>query len=172
MMKTTNTNKHISSRPRATRTPIRVHLAIGIPSPQDVVFAYLADLENNSEWNWSVAATTPIGGPGGEGRHFAQRRVSPRSANDLLEITALDPPRLVEILGDLDDAEVRYRYELTALTSDRTRLLTTVELTPKAPMPGARLYAGRLNDAISTNLESLKAVFVDRQLSVAVPAPR
>lgn len=155
-------NRSHPSTPRS----IRVDLAIEIPASPEDVFSYLSDLENNPSWNWAVSSTTPLDGPPRQGARFVQRRIWPRPGSDRLEIITYRPPRLLEVRGNLEDGDVRYRYELTAPSRLRTRLVATVFLESAAPSRQTSFYVARLRAAIATNLEELGAVFSRRMTTV------
>lgn len=159
-MKSQETQTRESSR---HQTPIRVTLSIDIPAPRETTFAYLADLTNNSRWNWAVRATTPLrAGAPHQGARYLQQRAAPRTGTDLLQISRYDPPGLLEVTGQVDEGTVRYRYELTPTSAGRTRLTTRVELLSSGnALPRADLYAARLGEAVAANLESLRAAITE-----------
>ena len=151
----------------SSRSSIRVDLAIEIPASPEDAFSYLSDLENNPSWNWAVSSTTPLDGTPRQGARFIQRRIWPRPGSDRLEISIYQPPRLLEVRGNLEEGDVRYRYELTASSQLRTRLVTTVVLESAAPMQTTNFYVARLSAALSANLEELVAVFSGRMTTVS-----
>lgn len=153
------------------RTPIRVALSIDILAPRESIFAYLADLTNNSRWNWAVRATTPLrAGTPHQGARYLQQRAAPRTGTDLLQISRFTPPALLEVTGQVDEGTVCYRYELSPTAGGQTRLTTRVELHSSGVTPSRTdLYTARLADAVAANLESLRAAITeDRESSRSV----
>ncbi|MEX0865031.1 MAG: SRPBCC family protein [Acidimicrobiia bacterium] len=142
-------------------------LAIEIPASPEDVFLYLSDLENNPSWNWAVSSTTSLDGTPRQGARFIQRRVWPRPGSYRLEISIYQPHCLLEVRGNLEEGDVRYRYELTASSQLRTRLVSTVVLELAAPMRRTDFYVARLSAAVSANLEELVAVFSGRMTTVS-----
>lgn len=149
------------------RTPIRVDLTIDIPAPREAAFTYLADLTNNSRWNWAVRATTPLrAGAPHQGARYIQQRAAPRTGTDLLQISRYMPPGLLEVTGQVDEGTVRYRYELTPASVGHTRLTTRVELhSSRDALSLAGLYAARLGEAVAANLDSLRAAITETRES-------
>lgn len=145
------------------QTPIQVALSIDIPAPREATFAYLADLTNNSNWNWAVRATTPLrAGAPYQGARYLQQRAAPRTGTDLLRISRYCPPGLLEVAGQVDEGSVSYRYELAPTSAGRTRLTTRVELHSSGEaFPRGDLYAARLGEAVAANLESLRAAILE-----------
>ena len=155
----TNQTREITRR----QAPIRVALSIDIPEPREAVFAYLADLTNNSNWNWAVRATTPLrAGAPHQGAQYIQHRAAPRTGTDLLRISRYSPPGLLEVTGRVDEGAVRYRYELVTTPAGRTRLTTSVELRSSGEaLTREDLFAARLGEAVAANLESLRAAIAE-----------
>lgn len=155
----TNQTREITRR----QAPIRVALSIDIPEPREAVFAYLADLTNNSNWNWAVRATTPLrAGAPHQGAQYIQHRAAPRTGTDLLRISRYSPPGLLEVTGRVDEGVVRYRYELVPTPAGRTRLTTSVELRSSGEaLTREDLFAARLGEAVAANLESLRAAIAE-----------
>lgn len=145
------------------RTPIRVALSIDIAAPRDTTFAYLADLTNNSRWNWAVRATTPLrAGSPHQGARYLQQRAAPRTGTDLLQISRYAPPALLEVTGQVDEGNVRYRYEFAPTATGGTRLTARVELHSSGEaLSRVDLYEARLGEAVAANLESLRTAIAD-----------
>lgn len=163
-------SKRTTNKPRQNtrRAPIRIDLAIEIPASQGRVFSYLSDLENNPHWNWAVTATTPLhAGPPRRGSRFLQQRTVPRPGGDVLEITGYRPDTLLEVSSRIDEGEIRYRYQLAPLGAARTRVCMTVELDSPDHMDRTDLYAARLGAGIATNLENLRMVITEVDLTTS-----
>lgn len=162
-----NHHQRITREITRHRTPIRVALSIDIPAPRGPIFTYLADLTNNSRWNWAVRATTPLrAGAPHQGARYLQQRAAPRTGTDLLQISRFAPPGLLEVTGQVDEGIVRYRYELAPTSGGQTRLTTRVELHSSGEAPSrADLYTARLGDAVAANLESLRATITEDSAS-------
>lgn len=169
-------NQHDRQRRQKRTKPdgrMSFDLALEIPAPAEAVFAYLSDLENNPHWNWAVAATTALDDRLGGGSRYLQERVWPRPRGDILEITAYEPPRLLEVVaGESDDGPVRYRYRLAAKGSASTRLEARVELEPSDPKRRPDMYTARIGAAIAANLENLRNVLIEAQIREVVADPR
>jgi Polyketide cyclase / dehydrase and lipid transport len=102
------------------------------------VFGFLSDFENLPRWNYAIVETHKVSqGPVGVG-------------------TIYDPPRQLEIRGQLGPFPSRLSYALDAIP-EGTRVTNTVELQLRGPgrllgplaVPGVR-------DAVATNLHKLK----------------
>jgi hypothetical protein len=73
-----------------------------------------------------------------------------------LEITAYDPPRQLEIRGQLGPFASRLFYALAA-TPEGTRVTNTVELELGSPVRLlGRVAVPRVRDAVAANLRKLK----------------
>lgn len=142
---------------------IRFDVAVEMPAPPEVVFAYLSHLENNPQWNWSVTATTPLDDRRGRGARYLQEYAWPRPGHDILEVTAYHPPRLLEVVAkERPEGAVSYRYHLAPMDTSSTRLEVSVELEPTYPTTRPDMYAARVSAAIATNLHDLSAVIEAR----------
>jgi hypothetical protein len=104
-----------------------------------------------------VRSTESVGG--GPPRLAVRYRQTRVGANEpyVLEITEFRAPKVLEVQGRLEEGDVRYHYRLYRASRGRTRLVVTVELSPEDDVTGSRLYAARLEMAVSANLDALKS---------------
>jgi uncharacterized protein YndB with AHSA1/START domain len=128
-----------------------------IARPIEDVFAFLSDLENVPKWNYAIVETRKVSkGPVGVGTTYRQVRSVPSRSEERLEITTYDPPRRLEIRGQLGPFRSRLLYALDA-TGEGTRVTNTVELELRGPgrLVG-RVAVPRVRDAVAANLRKLK----------------
>jgi uncharacterized protein YndB with AHSA1/START domain len=128
-----------------------------IRRPTEEVFGFLADFENIPKWNYAIAATRKISeGPVGVGTIYQQVRSVPSRSEEHFEVTAYNPPRQLEIQGQLGPFPSRLSYALNAIP-EGTRVTNTVELELRGPgrLLG-RVAVPRVRDAVSANLQKLK----------------
>jgi hypothetical protein len=93
-----------------------------IARPIQDVFAFLSDLENIPMWNYAILQTRKVsGGPVGLRTTYHQVRSVPSQSEERLEITVYDPPRQLEIRGQLGLFVSRLVYALDA-TGEGTRV--------------------------------------------------
>jgi hypothetical protein len=87
-----------------------------IARPIEDVFAFLSDLENIPKWNYAIVETRKVSkGPVGVGTTYQQVRSVPSRSEERLEITTYDPPRQLEIRGQLGTFASRLLYALDAI---------------------------------------------------------
>lgn len=145
------------------RMPVVVELAVDVAVSRKTLFAYLANLENNTEWNWAVKSVTLLNASDSRhGMRYSQQRVDGGDETDTLEITRCEPDELLEIKGVISEGQVTFRHNLVRLTSESTRLRTSVELDPAEPVARPDLYTARLVAAASANLETLRSRLSNR----------
>jgi uncharacterized protein YndB with AHSA1/START domain len=121
------------------------------------VFAFLSDFENLPRWNYAIADTRKISeGPVGVGTIYQQVRSVPSRSEERFEVTAHNPPRQLEIQGQLGPFPSRLCYALDTIP-EGTRLTNTVELELRGPgrLLG-RVAVPRVRDAVAANLRKLK----------------
>jgi uncharacterized protein YndB with AHSA1/START domain len=121
------------------------------------VFAFLSDLENIPKWNYAIVETRKISeGPVGVRTTYQQVRSVPSRSEERLEITTYNPPRQLEIRGQLGPFASRLVYALDAIP-EGTRVTNTVELELHGPgrLLG-RVAVPRVRDAVAANLRKLK----------------
>ena len=121
------------------------------------VFGFLSDLENVPKWNYAIVETRKVSeGPIGVGTTYHQVRSVPSRSEERLEITTYDPPRQLEIRGQLGPFASRLVYALDA-SPEGTRLTNTVEVELRGPgrLLG-RVAVPRVRDAVAANLRKLK----------------
>jgi uncharacterized protein YndB with AHSA1/START domain len=121
------------------------------------VFAFLANFENLPRWNYAIADTRKISeGSVGVGTIYQQVRSVPSRSKERFEGTAHNPPRQLEVQGQLGPFPSRLAYALDAIV-EGTRITNTVELELRGPgrLLG-RVAVPRVRDAVATNLQKLK----------------
>jgi uncharacterized protein YndB with AHSA1/START domain len=128
-----------------------------IARPIEDVFGFLSDLENIPKWNYAIVETRKISeGPVGVGTTYRQVRSVPSRSEEHLEITIYNPPRQLEIRGQLGPFASRLVYALDAIP-EGTRVTNTVEV--ELGGPGrllGRVAVPRVRDAVAANLRKLK----------------
>jgi hypothetical protein len=97
-----------------------------IGRPQDEVFAFLADLENDPRWNPAIEADEDNIRPVRVGTTYRQVRSAPKRSEESFEITAFDPPRRLVFEGDIGPFQARIGYALETVP-EATRLTNWVE---------------------------------------------
>ena len=128
-----------------------------IRRPTAEVFGFLADFENLPRWNYAIVETRKISqGPVGVGTIYQQVRSVPSRSEERFEVTAYNPPRQLEIRGQLGPFPSRLAYVLDAVP-EGTRLTNSVELELRGPgrLLG-RVAVPRVRDAVAANLQKLK----------------
>ena len=87
-----------------------------IRRPIEDVFAFLADFENIPKWNYAIVETHKVSeGPIGVGTIYQQVRSVPSRSEERFEVTAHNPPRQLEIQGQLGPFPSRLSYALDAI---------------------------------------------------------
>ena len=131
---------------------------IEISRSTEDVYAYLADLEKVPDWNYAIQRTVKVTpGPIRTGTEYRQIRSLPRPSEEMIRITKLESPELLEVSGTLGSFQARLIYELTP-TETGTRLVNKIHLTASGPAQiMARLATGRIRAAVANNLNVLKA---------------
>jgi hypothetical protein len=96
-----------------------------IRRPIEEVFGFLADFENIPKWNYAIVETHKVSeGPVGVGTIYQQVRSAPSRSQERFEVTAYNPPRQLELQGQLGPFPSRLAYALGAVpegTWSRTR---------------------------------------------------
>jgi carbon monoxide dehydrogenase subunit G len=128
-----------------------------IARPIEDVFGFLSDLENIPKWNYAIVETRKISeGPIGVGTTYRQVRSVPSRSEERLEITTYEPPRQLEIQGQLGPFASRLVYALAA-TPEGTRVTNTVEVELGGPVRLlGRVAVSRVREAVAANLGKLK----------------
>lgn len=138
---------------------MRLAHEIEIRRPPDEVFACLATPERIPEWNPAIVETrrlTP--GPVRVGTRIRQRRTSPTTTFEELEVTELDPGRTLVLTGDLGPLHGTIAYRLHP-TPRGTRLENVADLEAGGlARLIAPLAAGRVRSAVAENLAALKRI--------------
>lgn len=138
---------------------------VEIDRPVGDVFAYVSDLAHTPEWNWAVSETRKTSaGPTRVGTTYEQTRTVPMRATEHLEVTVLEPRQRLTVTGTLASLPARLDYRFSP-TDRGTRVVNTVELTPRGPQRLLGPVAGgRIQRAVADNLGVLK-----RRLETARP---
>jgi uncharacterized protein YndB with AHSA1/START domain len=128
-----------------------------ISRPIEDVFAFLSDFENVPKWNYAIVETRKISeGPVGVGTIYRQVRSVPSRSEEAFEVTIYDPPRHLEIQGQLGPFPSRLSYALDIIPAG-TRVMNSVALELRGP---GRLLGPvavpRVRDAVGANLRKLK----------------
>jgi carbon monoxide dehydrogenase subunit G len=121
------------------------------------VFGFLSDFENVPTWNDAISETHKVSeGPVGVGTIYQQVRSVPSRSEERFEVTAYNPPRHLEIQGQLGPFPSRLSYALDAVP-EGTRVTNSVELELRGPgrLLG-RVAVPRIRDAVAANLRKLK----------------
>ena len=128
-----------------------------ISRPIEQVFGFLSDFENIPRWNYAIVETHKISErPVGVGTIYQQVRSVPSRSEERFEVTTYNPPRQLEIRGQLGPFPSRLSYALAAVP-EGTRVTNSVEL--KLRGPGRLLWrvaVPRVRDAVAANLRKLK----------------
>ena len=132
---------------------------ITIHRPREVVFAYLADLENLPSWNYAIQQTRKVTpGPVEVGSRYHQVRTVPARREESLEVVELEPGRRLSVRGTLNTLPARLEYVLDA-EGDSTVLTNTVELSTSGPLSlVAPVATRRIRSAVADNLDVLRQV--------------
>ena len=128
-----------------------------IRRPTAEVFAFLSDFENVPKWNYAIVETRKVSeGSVGVGTIYQQIRSVPSRSEERFEVTAYNPPRHLEIQGQLGPFPSRLSYALDAVP-EGTRVTNSVELESRGPgrLLG-RVAVPRVRDAVAANLGKLK----------------
>ena len=128
-----------------------------IGRPIEEVFGFLADFENIPKWNYAIVETRKVSqGPVGVGTIYQQARSVPSRSEEHFEVTAYNPPRQLEIQGQLGPFPSRLSDALDA-DPEGTRVTNSVELELRGPgrLLG-RVAVPRVRDAVAANLRKLK----------------
>jgi uncharacterized protein YndB with AHSA1/START domain len=128
-----------------------------IRRPIEDVFAFLADFENIPRWNYAIVETRKMSqGPVGVGTIYQQVRSVPSRSEERFEVIAYNPPRQLEIQGQLGPFPSRLSYALDAVP-EGTRVTNAVELELRGPSRLlGRVAVPRVRDAVAANLHKLK----------------
>ena len=141
---------------------------IMIDRPREEVFAFLADLENVPSWNPAIEVTWKTSPSSvGVGIEYRQIRSAPERSEEVLEVTAFDPPRRLIIEVQVGPFRARTGYALEAAEA-ATRLTNWVELEPPSIISRVvvPLAASQSKAVVASNLERLKRILEDARLSI------
>jgi uncharacterized protein YndB with AHSA1/START domain len=128
-----------------------------IRRPVAEVFAFLADFENVPKWNYAIVETRKVSaGPVGIGTTYHQTRSIPSRSDESFEVTAFEPPRRLEIQGQIGPFRARIDYVLEP-TGAGTTVRNSVDLRSSGLSAiVAPLAASRVKQAVAANLDTLK----------------
>jgi carbon monoxide dehydrogenase subunit G len=121
------------------------------------VFGFLSDFENVPTWNYAISETHKVSqDPVGVGAIYQQVCSVPSRSEERFEVSAYNPPRHLEIQGQLGPFPSRLSYALDAVP-EGTRVTNSVELELRGPgrLLG-RVAVPRIRDAVAANLRKLK----------------
>jgi hypothetical protein len=138
------------------RWPLTWRFSHVFPGPQHHAVP-CADFENIPRWNYAIVETHKVSqGPVGAGTIYQQVRSVPSRSEERFEVTAYNPPRQLEIQGQLGPFPSRLSYALDAIP-EGTRITNSVELELRGPgrLLG-RVAVPRVRDAVAANLQKLK----------------
>lgn len=139
---------------------LRATVRAKIPRPPGEVYEYLANLENNRHWNWSVTATTPLtSGSAQTGSRYLQASAAEPEQPQMLEITATQPPELLEVKAAGGATTATYRYELHPGADDTAEMTVYAEVRPGHPVGRPDLYVQRLQNSLQANVDTLRHLF-------------
>jgi carbon monoxide dehydrogenase subunit G len=128
-----------------------------IRKPIEEVLGFLSDFENLPRWNYAIVETHKVSeGPVGVGTIYQQVRSVPSQSEERFEVTAYNPPRRLEIRGQLGPFPSRLSYALD-IVPEGTRVTNSVELELRGPgrLLG-RVAVPRVRDAVAANLRKLQ----------------
>lgn len=140
---------------------------IAIRRDVETVFAYVADLENLPSWNYAIARTVPISGPGrGEpphlGARYRQLRTLPRPMEEELQIVTYEPPELLAVSGGFGPFHGTATYTFNS-AGETTVLVNDVSLSASGVLtPAAWLARGAVRRAVAQNLAALAQILEHR----------
>jgi uncharacterized protein YndB with AHSA1/START domain len=132
---------------------------ITIRRPGEVVFDYLADLENLPRWNYAIEQTRKLTpGPVAVGSRYHQVRTVPARREEDLEVVELEPGRRLTVRGTLNTLPARLTYVLEP-DGDTTVLTNDVELTASGRLAlVAPLASRQIRAAVAANLDELRQI--------------
>lgn len=128
-----------------------------IREPRQAVFEMLAQPDTIPAWNPAIeSARSVTDGDVRKGSRFKLRRTDPRPATEMVEVTAHDPDRRLELHGDFGPFVGSLDYRLES-TTEGTRLIHSAHLEPKGPLRLiAPLARSRVRAAVAANLDRLR----------------
>jgi uncharacterized protein YndB with AHSA1/START domain len=139
---------------------------IHIERPVGEVYDYLADLEHTQEWNWAITETRKVTpGPVTVGTRYRQTRSVPRPSTEELEITALEPNRLIEVDGTLARFPAHLSYQLESFGAGTALSNAVLLQTEGALRLIGPLVRSRVRHSVADNLDKLKSLLESRSRS-------
>lgn len=130
-----------------------------IKRPRRDVFVFLADFENVPRWNHAITETRQMSpGPVAVGTRYRQFRTLPSTSEEEFEVTQFEPDQRLQLDGDLGPFQATLTYVLDAV-DEGTSLTNIVHLRGRGlARLAAPVLAGRIRDAVKSNLDTLKAL--------------
>jgi carbon monoxide dehydrogenase subunit G len=152
---------------------LRIEHSVSVARPPDAVFAFLADPANLPAWQGScVEARAEDGLPIALGSRIAETRsLLGRRAEQVLEVTELEPPRLLELETVSGPVDFTVRHELAA-EGDGTRVTIVAAGEPRGIAALARrMLAHVIAEETRRDLERLREL-LETPSDRPDPAPR
>ena len=133
---------------------------ITINRPQNVVFAYLANLEHLPEWNYAIRRTTLLTpGPVQIGTKYTQERTLPRAMTESLEITDFKPDFLLQVSGGFGPFPSGVSTYQLDVAGNGVLLRNHIQVETKGPLKlVAPLTMSAIKSAVAQNLRVLKEI--------------
>jgi uncharacterized protein YndB with AHSA1/START domain len=143
-----------------------------IQRPVEEVFSFLADFENVPKWNYAIVETRKTSpGPVGVGTTYRQTRSIPRRSEEGFEVTTFEPPRRLEVQGQIGPFRAKISYLLEP-TGSGTTLRNAVDLGSSGPLTlVATLATSRVKHAVAANLDTLKRLLREGAFPDPSPGP-
>lgn len=140
---------------------MRIRASITIRRPAGEVFAYLADFGHDREWRDEVTEVRPLGGARGSlgERYFEAMHFPGVHVRSEFEVTAYEPPRLLEAQGLSEGMRASQRYEFTPQGEGAVLLDVSTHIETHGLLTmGEPVAAMLLNRRARENLRRLKRV--------------
>jgi uncharacterized protein YndB with AHSA1/START domain len=141
---------------------IRIEHGVAIDRPPAEVFAYVSDPANLPAWQGSCVAATADGPVAVGTRIMEKRRFLGREATTVVEVTEIEPDRLLML--DVVDGPVSFTVTHRLVPEGGgTRLTISAEGEPGGLLRlGSRLLVRAVDEETRTNLERLKELLETR----------
>jgi uncharacterized protein YndB with AHSA1/START domain len=138
-------------------------IAVTIDRPVKDVFEFLAEFENIPRWNYAIVETRQTSdGQVGVGTTYRQVRSVPSRSEETFEVTEFEPNRRLAIRGGFGPLEGTMTYELEP-EDGGTRVTNSAQLEGRGlARLAAPLASGRISEAVSENLTTLKHLLESR----------
>ena len=130
--------------------------SIDIECPADRVFAYVADFENNPQWQggmracrWTSDEPMAVGSTYVQEARFLGRRIDTH-----FKVTAVEPGRSISIESTQSTFPIQVTRSVEPLTDDRCRVTAHVRGQPKGIL---KLFSSMVKKSIVKDYAALKA---------------